>query len=193
MHDAGYRFLKTIAVLLVGAWIGWSFYDGFFGGDDDPMAGLLQAAERYFEDGKYEKALEHYDRIMAQSPAHLFALRGRARSLLMLGRYREALYNFDEAIAREPEFANTWANRGILHDRMAQHEKALSDYEQALRLEPAIADGPHWMTRFLRLQAQPPPTITDRARYLRAQFALPEAQRRLRSRVEDQEQRPYKR
>jgi len=76
---------------------------------------------------------------------------------------------------------------------MGRHEKALSDYEQALRIDPSIAEGPHWLTRFLRLQAEPPPTIADRARYLRAQFALPKEQRRLQNPEEDNKQRPYKR
>ncbi len=180
-------------MVLVAAWIGWSLYDGFWRGGDDPMEDTLGAAERYFEDGAYEKALSHYDRMLTRSPAHLFALRGRARTLLMLGHHQKALRAFDEAIARAPEFANTWANRGILHDRMGRHEQALSDYEQALRLEPAIADGPHWLIRFLRLQAEPPPTIAHRARYLRAQLALPRALRLLRNPEEDGKQRPYKR
>lgn len=188
-----YRFLKTLAIVLVGGWIIWSFYDGFFRGQDDPMENTLQAAERYFEDGKYGKALSHYERILTQSPEHLFALRGLARALLMLGRYPEASTVFDKAIAREPEFANTWANRGILHDRVGEYRKAISDYEQALRLDPSIADGPHWLTRFLRLQPEPPPTITDRAHYLRAQLALPEEERRLANPPEDNQQRPYKR
>nr|VFJ62465.1 MAG: Tetratricopeptide repeat-containing protein [Candidatus Kentron sp. FW] len=193
MNERTYRLLRTTAIVLVAAWIGWSFYDGFLRGTDDPTENLLEAAERYFEDEAYEKALSHYDRILEQSPDHLFALRGRARTLLMLGDHRRALPIFDDTIARAPEFANTWANRGILHDRMGQHQKALSDYEQALRLDPTIADGPHWMTRFLRLQPERPPTIADRARYLRAQLALPVEQRVLKKNEEDQKQRPYKR
>nr|VFK53866.1 MAG: TPR repeat-containing protein [Candidatus Kentron sp. TUN]VFK55507.1 MAG: TPR repeat-containing protein [Candidatus Kentron sp. TUN] len=193
MNERTYRLLRTTAIVLVTTWVAWSFYDGFLRGTDDPMENLLRAAERHFEDQAYEKALEHYNQILTQSSDHLFALRGRARTLLMLGNYRQAKRTFDEAILREPEFANTWANRGIVHDRMGQHEKALSDYEQALRLDPSIADGPHWMTRFLRLQPERPPTIADRTRYLRAQFALPEAERRLQNPQEDDKQRPYKR
>jgi len=191
--NARYRLLKTLAIVLVGGWIVWSFYDGFLRGSDDPMASSLRAAERDFEDGKYPKALAQYDRILTENPSHLFALRGRARTLLLLGEYPKAERAFDEAIARAPEFANTWANRGILHDRMGQHEKALSDYEEALRLDPGIKDGPHWLIRFLRLQTEPPPTIADRARYLRAQLALPEGKRVLRNPEEDDKQRPYKR
>nr|VFJ50101.1 MAG: Tetratricopeptide repeat-containing protein [Candidatus Kentron sp. DK]VFJ54409.1 MAG: Tetratricopeptide repeat-containing protein [Candidatus Kentron sp. DK] len=192
-NNARYRLLKTLAIVLVGGWIVWSFYDGFFRESHDPMANTLRAAERDFEDGKYQKALAQYDRILAELPSHLFALRGRARTLLLLGDYPKAERAFDEAIAREPEFANTWANRGILHDRIGQYQKALADYEEALRLDPATADGPHWLIRFLRLQSEPPPTIADRARYLRIQLSLPEEARVLRDPEEDDKQRPYKR
>nr|VFJ86050.1 MAG: Tetratricopeptide repeat-containing protein [Candidatus Kentron sp. LFY] len=193
MNERTYRFLRATAIVLVTAWVGWSFYDSFLRDTADPTRNLFDAAERYFEDQAYEKALEHYDEILKQSPNHLFALRGHARTLLMLERYWQAERAFDEAISREPGFANTWANRGILHDRMGRHDKALSDYERALRLDPSIADGPHWITRFLRLQTTPPPTIADRARYLRAQLALPKTERLLQSPEDDDRQRPYKR
>ncbi|MDZ7804627.1 hypothetical protein [Thiohalophilus sp.] len=39
---------------------------------------------------------------------------------------------------------------------------------------PELADGPSWITRFLHLQPEKPPTIDDRARYLKEQLALPE-------------------
>ncbi|MCP4699686.1 MAG: hypothetical protein GY862_22975, partial [Gammaproteobacteria bacterium] len=46
--------------------------------------------------------------------------------------------------------------------------------------------------RFLRNQAEKPPTIADRARYLRKQQAKPAAERLLRQPDEDKKQRPYK-
>ena len=48
------------------------------------------------------------------------------------------------------------------------------------------------MTRFLRNQAERPPTIADRARYVREQLAKPEAERVLKDPVQDATQRPYK-
>jgi hypothetical protein len=62
----------------------------------------------------------------------------------------------------------------------------------ALDLDPTIADGPHWLTRFLRNQAEAPPTIADRAAYLRAELAKPEGERVLLMPEVDSQQRPYK-
>ena len=74
---------------------------------------------------------------------------------------------------------------------MGQYPAAVADYGQALSLDPEVADGPHWMTRFLRNQAEAPPTIADRFAYLQAELAKPEAERLLRMPEEDTAQRPY--
>ena len=107
-------------------------------------------------------------------------------------RFDEALQVFDIAIAQEPDFAGTYANRGILYDQMGQYQKALEDYERALTMDPELAEGPKWLTRFLRLQPDKPPTIADRAQYLKQQLAKPESERVLRLPGEDEKQRPYK-
>jgi tetratricopeptide (TPR) repeat protein len=119
-------------------------------------------------------------------------LRGLASSLHKMGAHDEALAVYDQAIAQAPEFAGSYAKRGILLDTMGRHEEALKDYATALRLDPSVADGPHWLTRFLRNQAEAPPTIADRAAYLRAELAKPEAERVLLMPEVDAQQRPYR-
>jgi tetratricopeptide (TPR) repeat protein len=111
---------------------------------------------------------------------------------MQLGRNDDALRRFDSAIVRDPEFAATYANRGILHDRMGHYELAIADYDRALSLDSEISEGPHWLTRFLRLQAEKPPDIAERAAYLREQLAKPESERLLRVPELDEQQRPYK-
>lgn len=75
---------------------------------------------------------------------------------------------------------------------MGWHEEALAHYERALALEADLADGPHWMTRFLRNQAERPPSIADRAACRREQLALPESERVLLMPDIDDAQRPYR-
>lgn len=191
MDNGLYKFLKITALVLAVAWVGWAIYDNFFR-QLSPGDRAYHAANKLFEDGAYQRALEQYDLALRSNPDHLHALRGRARSLMQLGRHQVALSEFTRAIELEPEVAATYANRGILYDRMGQYEKAIADYEKALQLDSELANGPHWLTRFLRLQPEKPPTIADRARYLREQLAKPESERSLRVPDIDKKQRPYK-
>lgn len=186
-----YRFLVWTAVILTVAWVGWSIYDSMFSTRQPGDMAYLEA-NTLFEDAEYERALARYDEALAIVPNHMHALRGRARTLMQLGRSAEALQAFDTAIALEPEFGPTYANRGILHDRMGRYEKAIADYEKAMELEPETAEGPHWLTRFLRNQPQKPPGIAERAAYLRRELAKAPEDRVLRVPELDAEQRTYK-
>lgn len=200
MHERTYRLIKGVAVLMVGAWIAWSLYDWLIA-ERHPYQRELSAAARYLEDGRPEDALTEYDGILNQDPGNAFALRGRAQSLLQLGRSDEALGEYDRAIRREHEagidegnrtvLGVLYAQRGILKDRMGDYPGAVADYQQAMALEPETAEGPGWLTRFLRNQPDTPPTIAERARYLRDQLAKPEDERLLRVPEQDTAQRSY--
>jgi len=200
MDDRTTRILKVVAVVMAVAFVGWAVWERFVA---DPVPGDLayHAGNTLFEDGFYERAAAEYREALDENPDHIHALRGLARSLHKMGEHDRALALYDEAIARAPArpqdedvraaLAANHANRGILLDTMGRHQAALEDYDRALELDPEIAEGPHWLTRFLRNQPEPPPTIADRARYLRAELAKPEDQRVLRVPEEDARQRPY--
>lgn len=191
MDDRLYQFLKATAIVITLGWVGWAIYDSFFQ-DSQPGERSYHAANKMFEDGQYERALQAYDEALQIHPDDIHALRGRARSLMQMGRYEDALAAFNRAIEWKPEFAGTYANRGILYDRMGKYKKAIADYEKAVQLDVDVAGGPNWLTRFLRLQPEKPPTVADRARYLREQLAKPESERLLRMPEMDGAQRSYK-
>ena len=201
MGDRPYRLLTIVAVALTAAFVGYAAYEKFVL-ETAPGDMPYHAGNRAFEGGNYERAIEHYSQALAQNPDHVHALRGLATGLHQAGRHEEALAIYDDAITRtatrpEDEAARTalaanYANRGILLDTIGRHEEALADYTRALEIDAEVAEGPHWLTRFLRKQAETPPTIADRARYLRAELTKPEDQRVLRIPGLDAQQRPYK-
>ena len=191
MNESKYRVLTRIALGLTALFVLFSIYDCGFRERSPGDLPYLQG-DTFFEDGAYDRALQKYEEALVEKPDHIHALRGQARSLLQLGRMNEALASFDAAITREPDFGASYANRAIAHDRMGQYEKALADYEKAFAMDPELAEGPHWMTRFLRLQSDKPPGIADRAAYLRQELAKPPGQRLLRLPEKDAAQRPFK-
>lgn len=181
---------KRLALALALLSAGWFLYEGLVA-QRDPALDAQAAADRAFEDGDYERALALYRERAALQPGNGFALRGIALSLMQLGELQAALAAFDRAVAAEPEVAFAWANRGILNDRMGRHEAAAVDYRRALALDPAVADGPHWLTRFLRKQAESPPTVADRLAYIESELAKPPETRLLSLPEADATQRPY--
>ncbi|MDH3640437.1 MAG: tetratricopeptide repeat protein [Gammaproteobacteria bacterium] len=190
MDERLYRFLKYTAFALAIIFLGWILLDSDPG--REPGNAAYHAGNTLFEDEAYDRALLEYENALQENPDHIHALRGRARTLMQLERYDEALDAFSAAIVRAPEVGFTYANRGILHDRRGEYELAIRDYEQAMSLDPETAEGPNWLTRFLRLQPDKPPGVAERAAYLRAELAKPEDQRRLRVPEIDDAQRPYK-
>jgi tetratricopeptide (TPR) repeat protein len=191
MADTRYRFLKITAVVMAVAWFSWEGYR-YFAQDHGPGYYQFEAAEKYFEDGEFKQALAEYNGALQQDPDNVYFTRAKARTLMQLNQYAEALQLYNQAIDMAPEFAGTYANRGILYDHMGQYHKAIADYDKALAMDPELAKGPNWLTRFLRLQPQKPPTIKDRAEYLKQELAKPESERVLRVPEADDEQRSYK-
>lgn len=190
MSERAYRRLVYLAIALTLAFVGYGVYERF--ASRQPGDSAYHAGNTLFADGYYGRAAERYREALAADPEHLYALRGLARSLHKAGRHDEALATYDDVIARQPDFAATYANRGILHDTLGNHTAALRDYDRALSLDAELDEGPGWLTRFLRNQPDKPPTIGDRARYLRAELSKPEDERLLRVPEVDEAQRPYR-
>ena len=190
MDDKTYRFLVRTAIVMGLAWIGWTVYDGLFTGTQ-PYGRQLSAGDRYFSDGLYDEALTEYQEVLTADRGNIRALGGKAQALMQLGRHAEALDLLDQLVGRKPDFSPAYVSRGILKDRMGDHEGALADYERSLSLDAKVAEGPGLLTRFLRNQAQKPPSVADRARYVRQQLAKPESERLLRLPEVDAKQRTY--
>jgi tetratricopeptide (TPR) repeat protein len=149
-------------------------------------------ANKYLEDGDYDKALQIIDEVLAENATYKEAHVARAITLLQMGRFGESRQSFDRAIGLDDQYAPAYANRGILNDRAGRYEAALNDYRKALKIDPELAEGPGWLWRFLRNIPEPPPTIADRAVYLEEQLNKPESERLLRVPELDSKQRMYK-
>lgn len=191
MDEGIYKFLKYVAIVLVFGWIGWTIYDSFFL-ERIPGNTAYQEGDIFFQDGEYEQALRKYETALEARPDAPHYVRAKARTLMQLDRYKEALQWFNQAVELQPFFGGAYANRGILFDRMGEYEKAIEDYEKAIQLDETVAEGPHWLIRFLRNQPEPPPTVSDRLAYLKQELAKPESERVLRIPEEDEKQRTYK-
>ncbi len=158
----------------------------------DPVEYKVKTGNIRLQDGQYEEAINEFSEALQKNPEHAMAHLGLSLTYMQMENYDAALQGFNTAIKLNPELAAAYADRGILYDRMGQHEKALADYRKALEMDPEILKGPNWLWRFLRNVDEKPPTIKDRADYLEAELAKPEAERLLKIPEEDKKQRMYK-
>ncbi len=186
-----YRILKYTAIAMGVSWILWTLYEFAVVKALDPAQSSYSRAVRDFKDGRYDVSLKFYEETLQIDPEHEGAWRGKADSLSFLGNHRGALEIYSSLIRKHPDSGIYYANRGIIYDRIGSYRNAISDYENAYALNQKLDKGPGWLTRFLRNQADKPPTIVERANYLKYQLGLPADERVLRVPQEDAKQRPY--
>jgi len=200
MDDKLYRTLKYTALVLGLSYLVFSLYEGFFQGKDQ-FTVELGAAHRAFEDGRLDDALHGFDKSLELRPGDPYALYGKGITLMRMDRDDEALEDFNQAInnfKQNPEgqektaLAVIYANRGLLFDARGKYQKALDDYTLALRMDEKVKEGAGIITRLMKNQPEKPPTVLDRARYLKEQLALPVDQRQLRDPELDEKQPPLK-
>jgi len=200
MDDKIYRILKYTAIVMALGFVALTLYEGFFKGKDR-FSIELGAAHRAFEDGRLDDALKGFNTSLELRPGDPYALYGRGITFMQMDRGDEALQDFNQAIKGfkpNPEgqertaLAVIFANRGLLYDSRGRYQQALEDYVHALEIDEKVGEGAGIITRLLKNQPEKPPTILDRARYLKEQLALPEDQRQLRNPELDEQQIPLK-
>jgi tetratricopeptide (TPR) repeat protein len=143
-------------------------------------------------DGVYDQAIDEFKTAMELNPENASADLGMALAYIQKNDLKQAFKWLNSAISKDKNLAPAFANRAVLHDRLGDYEKALEDYKQAIRLDPDIMEGPGKIHRFLNNITEKPPTIYDRALYIKEQLMLPEEERLLKVVSEDEKQKMYK-
>jgi tetratricopeptide (TPR) repeat protein len=107
-----------------------------------PIAARLawhHLGDTYVRAGRYEEALDSFDRCIALEPDSADAYYDRAILYFNLGRYNRAIGDYDKAIELNPNSAAAYNNRGNAYAASHQLQEAIRDYEKAMALEPRSA------------------------------------------------------
>jgi len=86
--------------------------------------------------GKFDAALQHFERALQIRPAYAQACNATGITLHSLGRYAEALDCYSRAIEIKPDFVQAFFNRGISYNRLQEFEHAVTDFELATGFQP---------------------------------------------------------
>lgn len=86
--------------------------------------------------GRYEEALQAYDKAIELKPDFSSAWLNKGNALGKLGRYEKALQTYDKVIELSPDDSNAWYNKGAVLSNLGRYEEALQAYDKVIELNP---------------------------------------------------------
>lgn len=95
------------------------------------LAGVL------YDQGRFERALREYRRVLALSPTEAHALMGSALSHVGLKEFSKASLVLEQMLLTEPENGETWLNLGDVGSMMGGHARARMCWQKAAEYSPA--------------------------------------------------------
>ena len=90
--------------------------------------------ESLANDGKYEKALECFDRAVELNPGEPEYLSNRGNVRLYLGDFEGSVKDFSQVIKADPRTGAAYFNRGIAYTHLGLYTEAAQDFDRACEL-----------------------------------------------------------
>jgi tetratricopeptide (TPR) repeat protein len=97
---------------------------------------LIDKGYSLTELGRYEEALEAYDRAIELQGENSWFWARKGRTLRLLNRYEESMQCYEKALEIQPDYPWAWNGKGIIHDRLGQLDEALAAFHRASELNP---------------------------------------------------------
>jgi tetratricopeptide (TPR) repeat protein len=97
-------------------------------------------AKLYFNQQKYDRALEDYNRAIALDSTEGEYFINRGAVFALSNNLPMALNDFNKGLEVRPDHANGYKNRSLIYQSFGQWDKALSDIEIYLNMHPEDAD-----------------------------------------------------
>jgi Ca-activated chloride channel family protein len=114
-------------------------------------------ANQAFEDGRYEEAVELYDRAISENPDNPKLYFNKASALYKLGRTEEAMQSFEryEGMVENPvEQSLADYNQGTMLTDQEEYQQAAELFREALKKNPEDEDARHNYELALRRQQE---------------------------------------
>jgi tetratricopeptide (TPR) repeat protein len=102
---------------------------------------LYNTANNFYDNQKYEEALQYYDKVLAIDPSSVNALNSKGLALDHLQRYDEAVQTFDKALAIDPSSVNALNNKGLALDHLQRYDEAVQTFDKVLAINPSSVNA----------------------------------------------------
>ncbi|MCH4903838.1 tetratricopeptide repeat protein [Cylindrospermopsis raciborskii CHAB3438] len=104
--------------------------------DSQKVSNLLSQGNGFLDRGRYEEALQLYNRAIEIEKDSVPSWVNRGNALLSLKQYEEALRSYNQAIALRPNKNEAWYNRGNALSALGRYEEAIRSYNESIVIEP---------------------------------------------------------
>ena len=94
---------------------------------------------REFEEGKYDKAIESFDKAIQQDPNFEDAYHYRGQAYYKLDRYPNAIIDYNKVLQLDPQNAEAYHHRGQAYSISGNYDQAIVDFSKAIGLKPDFA------------------------------------------------------
>jgi tetratricopeptide (TPR) repeat protein len=109
--------------------------------------------KNYYEDTKYEKALEYFNKYLLKVPNDPICLNFRGLTYLEMKNFEEALKDFNMAAKLDPSYLAPVINKADINYKMQEYDKAVADYTKIINKFPDMV-GPIYSRGLAYMQLQ---------------------------------------
>ncbi|HTY44726.1 MAG TPA: tetratricopeptide repeat protein [Patescibacteria group bacterium] len=105
-------------------------------------SGQEQAANDYFQQGDYHKAIREYEALLEQGFKHPQIYNNLGLAYTRSGEsYVKAVESFKNALALDPQYTEAYANMGLAYIGKEDYPSAIKSFEDLLKINPDYAKG----------------------------------------------------
>lgn len=98
--------------------------------------------------GRYDEALEQFQRILACQPDHAQAHLGMGLVLCFVGRFEESLEELKQAVACAPEWVDAHMNLAKTYAMLGMYDDAKTEFNRVLELRPGHPEAKKQLSYF---------------------------------------------
>jgi tetratricopeptide (TPR) repeat protein len=102
---------------------------------------LVMGNKALYKEGRYQEAIQYYDRTLKIIPRHLNAWFAKGIAYRKLGAYRNATACFLRVVEIDPQNAHAYYEMGQLLEKGENMEEAVRCYLEAIRSDPSHTDA----------------------------------------------------
>lgn len=102
---------------------------------------MLDRGNKSFDEGKYDEAVEFYDKAIKANKVNATAYGNKSAALSFLERYEEALETADKALEITTRIAMLHLNKGDALNGLGEFEKAIESFNKAIELDTNLKDA----------------------------------------------------